>query len=297
MTPLDENRLGEILNEFHPQGRMDGWRAPAETTHAAVPARRKLAMAFAPVGVLVASAAAIGLVALSAGIHNQSPRGSAPAAVAPAATQSAPAIATVKPSTPTLSPGNRTTVHPSVAATPSGVSGLPTTPQASATPPSVCPPAPPGNVLPNSSFESSNPSGWGSWQGTFAEVTPASPVPPGGTHVARVGYNGNWQYSLEFDPVNLCPTAGDQYQLSAYVAAATPSMVGKQVSLTFRERSPTGVDLQEMPVKVTLTNSFQHVSVVGKILHSGDTIDVFIINYTGASGDAFYADQVTLNKI
>ena len=268
MNPLDEEKLGRILGEFHPAGKLAAWRDQPTALSPLAVVRRRLGVAFAPLGIAAVSMAAVGVVAVGAGLHSGPPslhsNGPAAARAATSLSSPGPTPSNPAPSTPSPTP--------------------------------ICPPASTGNLLPDPSFESPGLGGWGSWQGNFARIQLGQGISPNGSWVAKVSYTSNWQYSLELDPVSLCPTAGDQFQLSAYVEAATPSAVTKPFELTFRERTPSGAAVLETTTEATLASSFQQVTVTGIIQHSGDVIDVYILQKPGAAGDAFYADQITLTK-
>lgn len=158
---------------------------------------------------------------------------------------------------------------------------------ASADLPGVC-----GNVTPNSSFESSSLAGWSSWQGSLAQA-PLEGAPDG-FHVIGVAAGTESEYSLELDPAVTATTAGITWYATAYVAAASPSAVGKAVWFTLRERDSSGALVKRTSAGAKLSASFQQLSVQAPVAQSGDRLDLYIREEGAVSTDAFYADAVTL---
>jgi len=150
-----------------------------------------------------------------------------------------------------------------------------------------------GNVLPNPSFESSDLAGWSSWQGALAQ-SPLSSAPDG-SYVARIASGGS-DYSLERYPAVSSTIAGVPWSGSAYVAAGSSSAEGKPVILAIREWNSNGI-VNEATTSSALSTSFQHLTVSYTPLYSGDVLDIYVLQYNGSSGDAFYADMVTLAPV
>jgi hypothetical protein len=90
-------------------------------------------------------------------------------------------------------------------------------------------------------------------------------------------------------------TAGAVYYAGAYVAAATSSAVGKKAVLVVRERTSSGTTVaQTSSSTVTLGTAFQRLAVTATVRDSGDRLDMYLYQGGAVSGDAFYADLVTL---
>jgi hypothetical protein len=175
---------------------------------------------------------------------------------------------------------------------------------ASTPPPTATSLVPTGNLLPDSSFESASTGSWGSWHGSFSrqqvtgapdgdwvariDFTPPSPMPPPSQY--------NPAYSLDYYP-QLQPVAGQKYQLTAYVAAATPSAVNKPIQLTFREWSASNHDVLETPVLGTLTSSYQKLTVTVTVQASGDHPEIFLLETGADASDVMLIDAVSLVPI
>ena len=150
-----------------------------------------------------------------------------------------------------------------------------------------------GNLLANPSFELGT-QGWTGWQAVLTQV--ALVGAPDGKFVARVvPAAGATAYSLDDSPDNVKSAgAGTSYSASAYVAAASPSSVGKLVTLNLREKNSTGtVNLWQ--ASVALTTSMQRLITSSTAVTAGNSVDVYVWQEGAASTDAFYADALTLS--
>ncbi|WP_342377023.1 family 16 glycosylhydrolase [Myxococcus stipitatus] len=154
---------------------------------------------------------------------------------------------------------------------------------------------PPGNLLPNPSFES-NVTGWSSWQGSLSRSAHASA--PDGASVVRVTRTAGDMYSLDDAPDAVASTtAGTVYRASAYVAAGNAGTVGKPVVLVVRERNAAGATVGYAEDSASLTTAFQHLTVDAPVQQSGNRVDVYVLQSGAVSGNVFLADAVTLEVV
>ncbi len=156
-------------------------------------------------------------------------------------------------------------------------------------------PAPGGgtNLVANPSFEAGT-TGWTTWQGTLSRVT--LPDAPDGVAVARIARSTGTVFTLDDAPETVASTtAGTEYTGRMYVKAATASSVGKRVRLNMREWTPAGAQrVRFTSPSLTLTGTFQQVSVTGTAQASGDEMDLYIAQEGAAAGDAIYVDLASM---
>lgn len=155
------------------------------------------------------------------------------------------------------------------------------------------PPPDPDNLLSNPSFETGL-AGWIGWQAVLSRESLGDA--PDGNYVAKVSHSAGTSFTVNDHPANVSSsTAGQEYIASAWVKAASSSSQGKLVTLKLRERNSSGTTVQEWSsAALSLTTSFQKISVSGYAINNGDSLDVRISHAGAASGDAFYADLFEL---
>ena len=162
-----------------------------------------------------------------------------------------------------------------------------------------CLPVPANNLVPNPSFEGGA-GGWSTWQSALTRVHLGAAA-PSGAWVARVSHASGNAYSIYSDPGQVpvaSGVAGTTYTASAWVAAASPSAIGKPATITLRESAP-GVGAQvklNTSAAVRLTNRFQEVRVQGTVERSRDAMDIYVRQDGAASGNAFDVDLITLQR-
>ena len=156
-------------------------------------------------------------------------------------------------------------------------------------------PVPTGNLTTNPSIET-NTTGWGAWQSTLARTAVADA--PNGSWAMKVSQATGTYYTLDDTPDTVpTATAAAKYTGTAYVKAATASAVGKPVRIVVRERTAAGAWIGETTsTAVTLTNTFQPITVTRTVQTTGDVIDLYIQQDTAVAGNAFYADLISLVK-
>jgi hypothetical protein len=152
---------------------------------------------------------------------------------------------------------------------------------------------PEANLTPNPSFEAESLSQWSSWQGSLSRAPLAEA--PDGAYVARVASSGEYAYSLEWWAPTNSSIAGQALDGSAYVAAASSSAVGKSAYLRIREETSSGSIVGTgVSTTIKLTTAFQHLTASYTQKASGNHLDEYILQADSDTGDAFYADVVTL---
>src|SRR5690606_36313098 len=153
-------------------------------------------------------------------------------------------------------------------------------------------PAPTDNLVSNPSFES-NTSGWTGWQSTLSRTQL-----PGvdGDYVVKVTRSTGTSYTVNDEPPSITSTtAGQTYDASAWVQAASTSSEGKTVTLKIREKNGAGEVVQEISSPAsTLSSFFKQLSVSITAQGNGNTIDIRISQTSAAGSDAFYADLFVL---
>ncbi len=150
------------------------------------------------------------------------------------------------------------------------------------------------NLTSNPSFEV-NTAGWFNYRSTIVREVIAGA--PDGAAVAKVTRTTGADYSIDDSPDTVKPaTAGDRYTARAVVRAAGPSSVGKPARITIRERRPNNAVLAQTTATVTLTGSFQPVSVTATVRTTGNTIDVYVMQQSAGTGNAFHVDDITLRR-
>ena len=114
-----------------------------------------------------------------------------------------------------------------------------------------------GNLVPDPSFESGV-AAWYGWQASASALYLGSSS-PNGSYVATIAYGGSGgEYSIgTASAVVRTLGAGQKYVGTAYVQAASPSAVGKPVTLILRERNASGAtEKLWSSATVSLTASF-----------------------------------------
>jgi beta-glucanase (GH16 family) len=149
------------------------------------------------------------------------------------------------------------------------------------------------NLVANGSFETSL-QGWTTWQATLTRE--ARTGAPDGGYVVKVtpaaGTSGGFSIDDQTDTVAAPATVGT-YSATAYVAAASASSVGKTIRVALREKS-AGVSTRVWEQTVTLTQTFQKVTVTATITQTGRSMDFYVFQDAGTSTDAFYADALSV---
>jgi hypothetical protein len=155
-------------------------------------------------------------------------------------------------------------------------------------------PVPAGNFTTNPSFESGT-SGWVGWQATVTRVALADA--PNGAAVAKVARTSGAYFTIDDSPDSVRPSVvGATYKATAWVKAADPSSVGKQAYVSLRETTPAGAFSQSTNGFVTLTSTFQPVTVTLKAKTAG-RVDVYAGQSGGTAGNAFYVDLISVVRI
>jgi beta-glucanase (GH16 family) len=172
------------------------------------------------------------------------------------------------------------------------------TPPPTPAPPTPAPPpeAASGNLITNPSFET-DASHWAGWHASVSTIRSESA--PEGQSVARVGRLSGNSYSIGERPQAVASvTAGSTYAATAYVAAASAESLGKPVVLAVRERNRAGAIVAVTESSPTsLRSDFQRITTTGaRVRQTGDTIDLYLIQFHGQSGDAFYTDMFYLSS-
>lgn len=149
-----------------------------------------------------------------------------------------------------------------------------------------------GNLFVNPSFEV-NTASWSSWQGTLGRV--ALGGAPNGGYVAKVTCRSGNAFSIDDDDATVASVpSGSTYTASFYVRAASASSVGKPGVFALREWR-NGVEVKRWSSSsVTLSNTWQKVTVSGATPSAGSSLDAFFVQSSAANGDAFYADAFEL---
>jgi hypothetical protein len=154
-------------------------------------------------------------------------------------------------------------------------------------------PLPPGNLVANPSFEAGT-AGWDGWQAAITRVQ--DPAAPHGVWVGRVSRSTGTGFTIDDAPDTVgAVSAGTAYTASAYVRAAAPASVGRQVTMRLRERGPGGTVVREWAgAPVTLGTAFRRVTATATPVTAGDTLDVRLGQSAAARGHAFDVDAVAL---
>jgi hypothetical protein len=157
--------------------------------------------------------------------------------------------------------------------------------------------APVSSRVGNGSFERGL-SGWGSWNGSLSRdlTTPA----PDGVASAKVTCNSGSAcadgYTIDDDPASIASTTkGFTYTATAHVRAVG-APASRQVGVVIREWNPTTNtqvgSLSEQ--QVTLTSTFQRVSVSRTVTTTGNQLEVYVRRPSGTAGEAFLVDAISL---
>ena len=167
---------------------------------------------------------------------------------------------------------------------------------ASASTPGVLPRPQVGNLVLNTSFETSL-NYWSGFRAAIARVAQAGA--PDGRFVARVSRASGTSYTIgDAASAGTLPTvigAGGRHIAIAAVRAASGSSVGKPVSVVLRERTPAGATVRTTRGTVKpLTNGWQHVSVEASALRAGNTMGVAVGQTAAGPGNSMFVDSVRL---
>ena len=149
------------------------------------------------------------------------------------------------------------------------------------------------NLVVNGSFET-NVAGWTTWQASLLRTALADA--PAGAYAVKVTRTAGTAFTLDDSPTTVAATtAGATYRGSAAVKAASASSVGKPVELFFRERSPSGATLRTVAgPTLTVSNTFQVATVELVPLATGNQLEIYIGQKSGAAGNALYVDDVQM---
>jgi hypothetical protein len=86
------------------------------------------------------------------------------------------------------------------------------------------------------------------------------------------------------------------YEAAAWVKAASPSAVGKPVTISLREQTPAGAAVHVTTSRpVRLTSDWAQVWVTGAVQAAGDTIGVRVQQGSAAAGDAMDVDDLRVH--
>jgi hypothetical protein len=154
------------------------------------------------------------------------------------------------------------------------------------------------NLVRNSSFESDL-FGWGSFGGTLTRVALADA--PDGAHVVRAAWSTGNLFTVSDTQAGATPTvasteAGTTYVATANVKAAATSSVGKPMQIILRELTPGGAVVRETIANAKLGSGFTRIGVSATAVASGNTLGLRVVQTSAGSGNAFYADLLTLRK-
>ena len=154
-------------------------------------------------------------------------------------------------------------------------------------------PDPGTDYVANGSFETDL-ANWTTWQASLAREQLADA--PGGVWVAKVTRTAGTAFTIDDSPASVTDaSAGLTHTGRAFVKAASPSAVGKEVELFLREVSPSGTTLRSVAgTSVFLTATFQAVTSELVPLAAGNRIEIYVGLRGAGAGDAFYIDEITL---
>jgi hypothetical protein len=115
--------------------------------------------------------------------------------------------------------------------------------------------------------------------------------------VARTGGTryGVTDFAAEALPTVVSASA-KSYEAAAWVKAASPSAVGKPVTIALHERAASGrtVRVTTSPVAV-LTRSWRQVWVTGRVVTAGDTLGIRVQQREAAAGNAMAVDDLRMH--
>jgi PKD repeat protein len=151
--------------------------------------------------------------------------------------------------------------------------------------------APPSgtNLLTNPSFEV-NLGGWGSWQASLARVTGTGA--PDGAWFARATRSSGTSFTIDDAATSITSTvAGRTYTATAWARAGSAGSVGKTAQLKLRERTSGGTVVADAgSPQITLTTSWQKLTVTRTAAAAGNTLGVRVSVGNAASGTVLDAD-------
>ncbi len=149
-----------------------------------------------------------------------------------------------------------------------------------------------GGAAVNPSFESSL-SGWAGYNASLSREAMAGA--PHGSYVAKVTRVSGSSFSIDDNTESVSSTVGGRtYAATVYVKAGNAASVGKPLVAKLRERSPSGSVVQTSSPVHSLTAQFVKVSVQLKSAATGSRLELYVAQLSGAVGDAFYVDNLTL---
>lgn len=188
---------------------------------------------------------------------------------------------------------------PTSAPTPKSAPAVTSAP-ASAIPSCAAPVPAAGDLILNSSFETGL-SGWGDYNSDIAQLKLCG-VAPDGSYVNHVTYHPGLSsacacYSSADNKVIKSTTVGMHLHAVGWIRAASVSAIGKKATLVIRENH--GTNYPGNQTIITLSASFQRVTVDFTTTYAGDTVDVYFSQQAdggpgAAPGDAFDMDNVQL---
>lgn len=148
------------------------------------------------------------------------------------------------------------------------------------------------NLVRNPSFEADL-TGWSGWQSSLSRVQLGDA--PEGVYAAKVTRSTGSSYTIDDAPTTLTSaTGGATYRARAFVKAASSSSVGKAMRVALRERNSSGVVRTVNGTSVTLGNSFQPVTVDITGVAAGNAVDMYVVQSSAGTGNAFYVDAISL---
>jgi hypothetical protein len=146
------------------------------------------------------------------------------------------------------------------------------------------------NRLANASFERS----LAPWGGTRLERRKL-PHAPAGRYVARVA-TSRGRLALDDWPGEITSVANASYRGHMWLRAASPSTVGKRVSVVVREHTKAGDWIASHERTVRLTKRFVRVQTQLRVVRSGDVVDLYAYVHHPRPGNAFFADRAWLAR-
>jgi len=151
----------------------------------------------------------------------------------------------------------------------------------------------PPSLTTNPSFES-NLDGWSGFQATDDRVMLANA--PDGSWVAKVTWQSGNYYSIDDAPQTVTqPVVGATYYAAACIAAASPSSQGKRAQVILRASSSSAQLLKSPSADVLLTDVFQLATTQLTAPTGTNNVDVYVVQFEAAAGDAFYADAIVVS--
>jgi chitodextrinase len=150
-------------------------------------------------------------------------------------------------------------------------------------------------LIPDNSFETTPfPGGYNAYHATVGQAAVSNA--PDGTHVAKIARSAGTSYTIDYATAVANTAAGEVYDASDYVEAANSGTAGKPIYLAIREENQSGTIIataRSATVNLTSTG-FQHITTSYTVKNSGDKLDLYAIQQSAGSGNAFYDDLLSL---